>query len=171
MADSKILLRCGVDSLAEDRTCDWMIDNVEGVHDTFYPGLVDVHHELADSFLGLLTVGVVGQQGTLSSGDRRMRSWRLACRIRRIRGCIGVRVHQEQELDIATSQITMHVIVLEPVDVFQIASNDQYERSQYTRLLLARATFRRVSEGENTYRPLLPHCTSSTISRLLCTMN
>lgn len=78
---SEVFLRCSVDSLAEDGTRDWTIDNIERIHDAFDPGLVNVHHELAYSFFGLSAVGIAGQQGTLSSSDRRMGTWGQACRI------------------------------------------------------------------------------------------
>jgi len=83
---------------------------------------------------------------------------------------------EKEEFDVSTRHETGYVIVLEPVDAFQIPASG-------TQALLVRPQFKfkvfpvwfrkgRGGEGRR-YSYICPftHCTSSTMSKLLCTMN
>ena len=45
----------------EDRTSDWLINDVERIDDAFDPCFVDFHHELTHSLLGLNAIGIACQ--------------------------------------------------------------------------------------------------------------
>lgn len=116
---SKALSRGGSDTATEDRTCDGTVDHIERAHDALDPSLVDLGHKSADSLLCDRAGRVVSKRGALSTSCRRwsgIRWW-----VRRISGRIGIRVHEEHEFDIATSQEAVDIIILKSVDIFEVA--------------------------------------------------
>lgn len=140
---------------------------MEGAHDTFDPGLVDLCHEGPDSLLGDGASRVTCKQSRILPGicGCRTRAGGLG-RVGRICRRGWIRVHEKHKLDIATSEKAMDVIVLETIDIFQISMNVRFYKMQF----LQDASVRSMQGDEaelRTYKALFPHCTSSTMSRLL----
>ena len=115
-------------------------------------------HESSDGILSLRRARIVCNQSTL---PRRCR----ARRRRRSEVGIGSRervgIHQQHEFDIAACEEGVDVVVLERVDFLEISDLD-------VNSMLSRRFVRTQVE---IYKSLVPHCTSSTMSRAACTMN
>jgi len=73
-----------------------------------------------------------------------------------------VRVGQQEELDVAGGEEAGDVVVVEAIDVLEVPGDN--------RLACTESDAKTQALGLSYIFPL-PHCTSSTMSRLLCTMN
>lgn len=135
----EILLRSGSDSVSEDWARNDLIDLVKRIHVAFDPIFVDLRthisaqivkfihrhslylkHKLSNSFLCLLTGGIVGNHCALSR-SRGARRWRGL--IGGVRCVDRIGIHQKHEFHIPASEKAVDVVVLERVYPLQVPMN------------------------------------------------
>ena len=124
---SEIPLSSSSDPRTKDRRRDRRINHIKRIHDALDPGLIDLEHELPHRLLGLRTAGIAGQQSSLPR-RRGRRSGGVGAGIVGVGRRARVRVHEQEELDVAAGQEAVDVIVLEAVDVFEVADAFVNER-------------------------------------------
>ena len=128
---SKVLFRRCRNPSPKYWTLHWRIQSIEWVHQILDPGIVHLHHELPHGLLRRSRGGIRRNTGSAcartapkagggETGARGQRRIRLRGEGGMRIGSGGIRVMQEEELDVTAGEKARDVIVVEAVNMLEI---------------------------------------------------